>query len=500
MRNKLHPLSIFRHSYKLSLANIIGYVLQVPVSLYVASKLGPENYGLVAYVMLWAFYGRLIRPGFFAYASREMPYYIGKEKPELAIRIQNICITYESVYYIIAAAIIIIASSFYKINLIRVGLVLVAVSLLLDLIDSSYMNAQWSYQRFNIITKINLFKTIITPLLTLSLVFLFHVYGLLAVPVAVSLFSIIYFFFFAPKLKFTVTFSSENFLSFLKTGIALQALTFLFWAFRGIDRTIIAVYFPVNQLGIYSFAIAYVHNIYKLISDFGNVLQPVILSELGRLGDSLLIQKEFIQMIVVMTTIGCIITNLVQAGFGAMVFWFVPKFIPSIKIFEILAFNIIFTVFFIVPSTILLSTLVNKQKICNIVYTVALTVIILLSYPMVKIGLGIMGIVYVFVFAQFLISILMFIISKKYLFKNSKESFLFCSGLLAVLFISIVNYYIFSVVNFFKYYNGHILTPFIARISFAVICWGAIVFIMYRAFTKDKIFMKLVKERFLCAE
>jgi len=49
MRNKLHPLSIFRNSYQLSVAKIIGFAIQIPVSFYVASKLGPENYGIVVF-------------------------------------------------------------------------------------------------------------------------------------------------------------------------------------------------------------------------------------------------------------------------------------------------------------------------------------------------------------------------------------------------------------------------------------------------------------------
>ena len=210
MRNKLHPLTIFSHSYKLSLANIIGYAMQIPVSLYVASKLGPENYGLVAFIMLWAFYARLIRPGLIASASREMPHYVGKEQISTAVSIQNICLTYEFIYYVFISVIIIIASVFFKNNVIKVGLILVSVSLLIDYVDCAYWNAQWAFQRFNIITRMNWIKAMITPILTFFLVYLLHVYGLLVLPLAVSIISIICFLFLSPKLHFTITFNFKN--------------------------------------------------------------------------------------------------------------------------------------------------------------------------------------------------------------------------------------------------------------------------------------------------
>ncbi|MFC1674284.1 oligosaccharide flippase family protein [Candidatus Omnitrophota bacterium] len=499
MRNKLHPISIFRHSYKLSLANIIGYILQIPVFLYVASRLGPENYGLVAFVMLWAFYGRLIRPGMLSAAAREMPHNIGKGEAGSAIYIQNICITYEFIYYLFASSIIIVASFFFKNPVVRIGLILVAISLLLDIIDSSYANAQWSFQRFNIITRINLFKALITPLFTFLLVFLLYTYGLLVLPVAISLFSIFYYLIFAPKLNFAITFNFKKLLPLLKVGIALQLFTFLFWTFRGIDKTFVAMWFSAKQLGLYAFAMSFIHNIYKLISDFGNVLQPIVLSELGRLGDALHVQKEFNQLIIVLTMAGCIITNLAQAGFGAMVYWFVPKFIPSIKIFEILSFNIIFTAILIVPSILLLSSLINKQKLCNIIYGIVLVMITLLAYLIVKMGVGVIGIACLFVGTQVIITISMSVVSRKYLFKNNNELFSFCLGMLAILFFAVINYSVF-LLNLFRYQQGSILIPFAGRIFFTLVYWGIIIFLAYRFFTKDKILLKLFKEKIIRAQ
>lgn len=496
MRNKLHPVSILRHSYKLSLVNAISYVLQIPVSIYVASTLGPENYGLIAFVMLWAFYGRLIRPGLLASAAREMPHYIGKEERKHAIIIQNVCITYEFIYYIFVSVIFIIASFFFKVNVIRIGLILVAVSFLLDIADCSFMNAQWVFQRFNIITRNNLLKVIITPLLTLALVFLLNVYGLLVLPAVISIFSIIYFLFFAPKLNFAITLDFKKIMPLLKVGISLQVLTFLFWSFRGIDRTVVAMRFSIVQLGFYTFAVAYLNNIHKLISDFGNVLSPIIMSELGREGHTQLLQKEFNQLCIILTIVGCFMTNLAQAGFGAMVFWFVPNFIPSISIFEVLAFNIIFTAILVVPLTILQSALINKQNFCNLVYGVVLLLSFLLASRITNADAGIMKIAYLFVGMQIAVTISILALCGRYLFKNKAEYYLFCLLTISVLFLTVINQVIFST-GAFQYTKSHVLAAFINRTSYALLCWGGVFFIMYRLFTRDKFLVKLIKEKIL---
>lgn len=494
MRNKLHPLSIFKYSYKLSLANVIGYALQIPVSLYVAAKLGPQNYGLVAFVMLWAFYGRLIRPGLLGASGREMPHYIGKGQADSAIYIQNVCVTSEFIYYLFSAAVIIISSFFFKNNVVRVGLVLVAISLIVDLIDSFYTNAQWVFQRFDILARINLLKAVITPLLTFLLVYSLQTYGLLVLPIAVSLFSICCLLFYVPNHNFAITFDYKKLIYLCKVGITLQLLTFLFWAFRGIDRTIIAIYFSAEQLGYYAFAMAFIHNIYKLIADFDRVLGPVMLQELGRAGNALLIQKEFNQLMILLTLAGAAVTNLVQACFGAAIFWLLPKFIPSIAIFEIFAFNIIFTTILIVPYNLLLSSVVNKQRLSNIIYAIASILSILLAYPVVKMGGGPIGIACLFVVVQMMIAISMLVVSKKYLFINKKESVLFGVWTIGILSTAVINYIIFSTSSF-KYSVSYVLSPLINRASFTLLCWGTISYIMYRIFTKEKILLKLLKDK-----
>lgn len=494
MKNKLHPASILKHSYKLSLANIIGYGLQIPVSLYVSSRLGPENYGLVAFVMLWAFYGRLIRPGLISSAGREMPHYIGREQISAAISIQNICLTYEFIFYLFVSGIMLVASFFFKNKVIRIGLILTAISLVLDFMDSAYTNAQWVFQRFNIITSINFLKAVITPLLTFVLVYFLSVYGLLVLPIAISIISILYFIFSSPKLNFIISFDSKKLMPLLKVGVILQFLTFLFWAFRGIDRTIVAMYFSKEQLGYYAFAIAFIANIYKIISDFGNVLSPILISELGRTGDYLLVQKEFQQLIVILTVAGCAIANLAQAGFGAMIFWFSPKFMPCIKIFEIFSFTIIFTIILLVPFNLLLSPLINKQKICNYIYGAVLVSCIALARPLIKMAGGIMGIVYLFAGAQAAITLAVLFAAKKYLFKDKNGYILFSLWAAALLSIAIVNYFVFSL-RVFSYSNGHIFIPLVNRIILILSCWGTVGYIMFRLFTKDKNLVRLVKEK-----
>ena len=494
MRHKLHPLSILKHSYKFSAANILGYLLQIPSSIYVASRLGPENYGLVAFVMLWAFYGRLIRPGLFNATAREMPHCIGKGNADRAIFIRNVAATYEFIYYLLAGVIIVAASFFFKNPIIKTGLILVAVSLILETIHSAFASEQWAFQRFGIMAKITVLRTITTPLITVLLVYLFHTYGVLILMVALPVICILCFLFIAPKVKLKAIINYKEFRSLFKVGIALQFFGFLFWAIRGVDRTYVAMYFSAAQLGFYSFAMSPIHNIYNIISDFGKVLSPVIYNELSKSEDSSHMQREIARLVILLTLAGCIITNLAQAGFGGMVLWFIPKFAPSIKIFEVFAFNIIFTAMLAVPTILLVSTMVNKQKVCNIIYGVILAVSFLLVYFISRANAGVIAIAYIFVGIYFLKTLLIFLVSKKYIFKNNHEFLLFIFWAAAILTTSLVNYLCFSM-GPFKFSSYQILFPLITRICLTLACWGAVSFLMYKYIIKDKRLLSLIKER-----
>lgn len=109
-------INIAKISLKFTSVQVISAFISVPVSIYVATILVPEEYGVYGFLGLWSMYSTLITLGLLTAGYREVPVLLGKGEEKEALRIQNITITSDMLYSILPC-VVILGASFFSQNL-----------------------------------------------------------------------------------------------------------------------------------------------------------------------------------------------------------------------------------------------------------------------------------------------------------------------------------------------------------------------------------------------
>ena len=151
--------NIAKNSLKFSTVQIIGAVISMLASMYVATIILPEEYGIYGFLGLWLTYAGLIGPGIMGAGSREMPGLLGKGEVAAAIRIQNVSLTPELVWSLIPFAVILIASFFFTDFMYRMGLIIVAFSYLTGRLSSFWSTYSFIREKFNTVAAGNLIRS-----------------------------------------------------------------------------------------------------------------------------------------------------------------------------------------------------------------------------------------------------------------------------------------------------------------------------------------------------
>lgn len=469
-------INIARHSVKFTSVNFLGALISVAVTIYVATILVPEEYGIYGFLGLWLMYAGLIGPGIFSAGTREVPVLLGKGKEEEALKVQNISLSAEILYTIIPFVVIIGASFFYSNTVLKLGLIIIAVSYLASRLASFWSGINFIREKFNLIAKGNLIVAILTPLAILAGVNWLGVYALLIAPLIANM---VVWAYYLKKgaINYHFKFDRSETVRLIKIGVILQGVGFAGWAFRLTDRTIIASMLPFEQLGFYVYAIGFIMVALRIPTDFGKVLKPILWREAGKT-DSIL--EGFIdtkRIAVYMALVAAILIPISQLLFYLVVTVITTKYINSIPIFYVLSYNLYLASIVIIPSLVLTSSIVNKQKILLYLNSIGLALNVIFDILVIKLGYGVVGVAWVTICTQGLVTFILYRFIKGYIFRDIKEFVRFQARILFPFLITIPFYF------FHNYLN--LVTPNLwsfAGISLAVqvILWSLAIGIFYR--------------------
>jgi O-antigen/teichoic acid export membrane protein len=468
--------NIARNSLKFTSVNFLAALISMPVMIYAATILVPEEYGIYGFLGLWLMYAGLISPGFLAAGLREMPVLLGRGKEREALEIQNISLSAEILYAIIPFVVIIGASFFYSSTVLKHGLIIIAVSYVASRLANFWSGMNFIREKFNPVVKGNLIVAILTPLAILAAVNWLGVYALL---IATLIANVVVWVYYLKKgaINYHFKFDRSEAVKLIKVGVVLQALNLAFWAFRLADRTIIAAMLPLEQLGLYVFAMQFIMVMLQIPTDFGNVLTPILWREAGK-ADSILEGFKDTRRIAVYLALGtAVLIPIAQLGFYLVVSLITTRYIGSIPIFYVLSYNLYLASMGIIPALILSSSIVNKQKIGLYCYSIGLALNIIFGILVVKLGYGVVGVAWVTICTQGLATFILYRFIKGYIFRDVKEFVRFWVRILFPFLITIPFYFLH---NYLNLVSSNLWT--FAGISLAtqVILWSLVIGIFYR--------------------
>ncbi|MBN1162052.1 MAG: oligosaccharide flippase family protein [Dehalococcoidales bacterium] len=483
-------INIARNSLKFSTVQIIGAIIAVLSSMYVATIIAPKEYGIYGFLLLWLTYATLIGPGLVSAGSREMPGLLGKGEVKEAIRIQNVSLTPEMLYTLLPFIVILAAAFFYSDSVIRTGMIIIAFSYLTARLANFWSNYNFIREKFNTVAAGNLIQAIAVPLITVILVNWLKINALILAPVIVNVIILIYYLKRAPiNYQFKLD-RSETF-RLLKVGIILQGLTLVFWAYQLIDRTLIATMLTQEELGLYTFAIGLVTLALSLPGSFTNVLQPILWRHAYNSENVVEGFKDAKRIAVYLALGTAIMIPLVQLGFYVIVNWITTKYVGSISIFNVLSYNIFLAAIVAVPNLVLNSSIVNKQRLVIIFYAIGLVLNVIFDVLVIKLGHGVVGVAWVTVATQALITITVYFFTRQYMFSNKIEYLKHQAKILAPFVVAIgfffLHRYLESTYASIKTFTG-------LSIAAQVVIWGVLIIIFYRDYISAREIKALLEQ------
>ncbi len=482
--------NIAKNSLKFSTVQIIGAVISTLASMYVATIIAPTEYGIYGFLLLWLTYASLVSPGIIGAGSREMPGLLGKGEAGKAIRIQNVSLTPEILYSLLPFIVILVAAFFYSDSVIRTGMIIIAFSYLTARLANSWSNFNFIREKFNTVAVGNLIQGIAVPVITIILVSWLKLNALLLAPLIVNIVLWIYYLKRGP-INYRFQLDRSEITRLFKIGIVLQAGTLVFWAYQLMDRTLIASMLTQEDLGLYTFAIGFVTLALSLPISFARVLQPV----LWRYADaakSVIEGFKDAKRIAVFLALGtALLIPLVQLGFYIIVNWITTKYIGSIPIFNVLSYNLFLAAIIGVPSLVLNSAIVNKQRILLVFYAIGLVINIILNVLVIKLGHGVVGVAWVTVATQALLTLTVYLFTRQYMFVNKMEYFKHQAKMLAPFIVSI---------GFF-FLHGYLESSFASIKTFTglslaaqVVIWGVLIGVFYRDYLSPREIKALIEQ------
>ncbi len=472
-RHKLSPLAILRHSGKLSGVNLLSAALSFPINILVARQLGPEFLGVTGYVALWQFYASLSKPGISSPLSREVPPLIAAGRYDEATRIQNVGVTGESLYLVIPMTVLLGAAFFHKSPLLRLALVAGAVAFALGQAREFATSIHWAHQRFGLVAKVNFWATLGGALFTAATVWWLNVLTPLLAPAVAGVVALGCFRILAPPIGFRWQFDRSEMWRMAKIGIPLAITTVFYWGFRTVDRTAVAVGLPLADLGYFSFSINFINLAIVLVADFGRVLQPALWAELGRDIEIRKLSRHVRALSLTILAVTCVGANFAQAGFGAFVYWFLPKFAPAISTFEILAFLLACGTAAIIPVNLLSSARIARQKAVMVLYGCGLALNAALAFGAVRAGWGLNGIAVTSVFSQLAVSACLLVLVRDYVSEPGRAMVNYYGSIAGLLLITVGVLALYHVAGL-SYVGANPAHALLRRVALATSVWAVV--------------------------
>ena len=468
----LSPRNILRNSSKLSGASLANVLVLFPVNVLVARVLGPGVLGIFGLVTLWQFYASLFRPAVFSAAYREMPGLLAEGQTEEAVRRQNIGITVESAYVVFCVLVMVGAGATQHTALRQALWVTAAAFVLMQLQFYAY-TVHWAHRRFNVLALGKLVGTLAQAAFMLLTVWFLGLYTLILAPAVAAVASVATYRARRLPIAFKPRFERAEAWRLMRIGLPLALGTIFYWGFRTVDRTIVATGLPILALGYFTFVMQFVNLGISLVSDFSNVAQPTLWAKLGQVGDprSLGVELRRLSLVVLATT--CVGVSLGQAAFGAFVHWFVPAFAASITTFEVLILLLACATAGIIPSHLLNSAVLNRQKLAMAIYGAGIPVNAALGILALHLGWGLLGVAWGSVIAQALVSVALLLSVRGYFAVNGSAVGAFFLQMAGTIAVPLALFAVFQLLPW-PSQSGSVAVPLVGRLAAVVFLWAGI--------------------------
>lgn len=475
--------SIARQSAKFNVVNIISFLILIPTQLIIGRHLLPQEYGIISFVTLWALYGGLTNPGMASAASREVPYLLGKKEEVKAKLIQDVSISSDIIWSGLPFLVILIASFYYPDRIIRIALLITGINFVIERLASYWSRFNFAKQKFTLVAIGRLIGAIARPVFIIITIYWLKIYAVLLAPLFSGVLMLLYYLKKGPiDYRFKLDWGIIK--KLIKIGIAFSLNGLIFYGYRMADRTVIASYLPLYELGLFTFAMGFILFATNFLADFGRVLEPILWKNSGEnegAVDFFSILKRISVYFALLIAIGI---PLLQIGYGYIIPLITPNYMNSVIVFNVLSLYIFLVALATFPSVCLNSSAVNKQNQLTFLYGIGLGFAVLFDIVLVRLGFGIVPIAMATIISHGVITFSAYFLARPYISEKWKDFVALMSKILFPFIIAVL----FTIFNSFDFFKTGIVPRPIVSLFLQILVWTVVLGLFYRGyFTKRQI-------------
>jgi len=376
----------------MSLATLVSPALALGSGVLAARWLGPDRYGRAQAVLLVFFFASLLRTGIFEGGVRAFVHASALGDREAAQRAQNVAFTVESAVSVIPGLLLFFGALFVDEHTRRTGFLLAPVAVLATSVSSYFSALHVARERFSVVARAALVRAVVAPAALLLAIPHLGVVAVLLSPIVADASAVTVLALAHPSLGLRIAFDASVARPLIRSGFPLGAAGIVYWAYRLVGSSSIAITRAPLEYGLYAFAATPVTVLARGIASVHTVLMPAIWGELADGNRAGKWGRPAARTTILLAVLAGALCSLSQAGFGPSVHVLAPRFVGSIIVLEILAFNVIFLSVAAVPSLVLDSAVVNRQVRHLGIWAVAFVVNVVANVVVLASGAGLVAV------------------------------------------------------------------------------------------------------------
>ncbi len=387
VNKKLIIKDIFSYSTSTYLSQAIGMIS----SIWVASELGPENFGIYNAILLVLSYAAYSEFGVLSAMGRDLPTYLGQNELSKAKEIDGAA-RYATIIGAFAASMIILFVSFFNFFSIKMsfGLRIISIVVILQQLYTYHRTVLRCHNNFFELSQQQIILSIITTFFAISFVFILGFNGRLYATLLSQGIILIYAIYRNPWVvmpKLNISYSWK----LMKIGLPILASGFIISLLTSIDRLMIITFLNATQLGYFGLSIMLIAIISLIPAMASQVLFPRINFHYGKTGYNIEELKSFVvKPPIILSAILPVVIGPIFLIIPFVVTTFLPAYTQGITSARIVSLGIYFYGILGLTDYFLVTT--GKLKVYATFSIIALTLNILIDFIFIKIGYGIIGI------------------------------------------------------------------------------------------------------------
>lgn len=341
-KNLLQEATLFSTSLFLSrfLLSIRGFIIP--------KFLGPVEYGI--------YNGLFIVPDFLIHfhlgslnaLKREIPFCYGKGDFSQAQKIRNIVFTQYMGTTVIAVLLLFFLTFFLKNHysaVIIYCLWLIGLYILVQaLVDAFWETLLRTDNRFDILSKAEIFKSIFGFILMLVMIWFWRLYGVIASAILSTLLKGGYIY-NKTDYRLAWEWDYQELKRLIAIGFPIIVGVVLFALFRSVDQMVIIKYLNSKQLGYYALALALSKFLLIIQGGSFGILEPKVYQLFGEKEEVQALKPIVLDPMEALTLFYPFIMGLTYIGSPYLIYLFLPHYLPSLTCMHILIVGSFFYIF-----------------------------------------------------------------------------------------------------------------------------------------------------------